>query len=304
LLPLKRIGTRLGLNQLYLKEEGLNPTGTFKARGMAVALSRAAELGVKEVIVPTAGNAGGAAAAYAARAGVPTHVYMPADAPISNQGEVAAAGGELHLVDGTISEAGGAAAAEAKRQGWMNLATFREPYRVEGKKTMGLELADDFDWDFPETVIYPTGGGTGLVGMWKAFDELTQMGWVASKQPKMVSVQTEGCDPIVRAMESGADRAQASEHANTRIPGLRVPKPYADRLILRALRESGGTAVAVSDQEAEAAQADLARAEGVHACPEGAAGLAGLMKLVDANFFDKDDRIVLFNTGSGLKYLS
>jgi threonine synthase len=292
------------LNRLYLKEEGVSPTGTFKARGMAVALSRAAELGAQGAIVPTAGNAGGAAAAYGARVGMPIQVYMPADAPLSNQGEVHAAGGDLQLVDGTISEAGKRAAAEAKRGGWMNLATFREPYRVEGKKTMGLELADEFDWDFPEAIIYPTGGGTGLVGMWKAFDELAQMGWVASGKPKMFSVQTEGCDPIVRAVERGADRAEASERADTRIPGLRVPKPYADRLILRALRESGGTAVAVSDEQADVAQVELAQEEGVHACPEGAAGLAGLVKLVEAGLVDQDERVVLFNTGSGLKYLS
>lgn len=304
LLPLGRVGARLGLDRLYLKEEGVSPTGTFKARGMAVALSKATELGLEGAIVPTAGNAGGAAAAYGARVEMPIRVYMPADAPLSNQGEVIAAGAELELVEGTISDAGREAASDADRQGWMNMATFREPYRVEGKKTMGLELADEFDWDLPEAVIYPTGGGTGLIGMWKAFDELIQMGWITGSRPRMFSVQSEGCDPIVRAMQNGAERANFDGRANTRIPGLRVPKPYADRLILRTLRESGGTAVAVSDEDAHRAQADLAREEGVHACPEGAAALAGLRKLIDDGLVGQDERIVLFNTGSGLKYLS
>ena len=304
LLPLRRIGERLGLKRLYVKDEGVNPTGTFKARGMAVALSRAIELGTEEAVTPTAGNAGGALANYAARAGIPAHVYMPRDAPASNQAEVLAAGSDLQLVEGTIEDAGREAAAEASSRGWTNFSTFREPYRVEGKKTMGLELADDFGWELPEVVIYPTGGGTGLVGMWKAFEELEELGWVDSRRPRMVSVQSEACAPIVDAMRSGADRVVAAKSNPTRAPGLRVAKPYADRLILRAIRESGGSAVAVSEEQIAASEAELARAEGIFACPEGAATLAGLEKLVQSGEVEPDERVVLFNTGTGLKYLS
>ena len=304
LLPLRRIGERLGLKRLYVKDEGVNPTGTFKARGMAVALSRAIELGTEEAVTPTAGNAGGALANYAARAGIPAHVYMPRDAPASNQAEVLAAGSDLQLVEGTIEDAGREAAAEASSRGWTNFSTFREPYRVEGKKTMGLELADDFGWELPEVVIYPTGGGTGLVGMWKAFEELEELGWVDSRRPRMVSVQSEACAPIVDAMRSGADRVVAAKSDPTRAPGLRVAKPYADRLILRAIRESGGSAVAVSEEQIAASEAELARAEGIFACPEGAATLAGLEKLVQSGEVEPDERVVLFNTGTGLKYLS
>jgi len=304
LLPLRRIGERLGLKRLYVKDEGVNPTGTFKARGMAVALSRAIELGTEEAVAPTAGNAGGALANYAARAGIPAHIYMPRDAPASNQAEVLAAGSDLQLVEGTIEDAGREAAAEASSRGWTNFSTFREPYRVEGKKTMGLELADDFGWELPEVVIYPTGGGTGLVGMWKAFEELEELGWVDSRRPRMVSVQSEACAPIVDAMRSGADRVVAAKSNPTRAPGLRVAKPYADRLILRAIRESGGSAVAVSEEQIAASEAELARAEGIFACPEGAATLAGLEKLVQSGEVEPDERVVLFNTGTGLKYLS
>ncbi len=304
LLPLKRIGERLGLSRLYVKDEGVNPTGTFKARGMAVALSRAIELGVKEAVAPTAGNAGGALASYAARARIPAHVYMPGDAPAACQAEVLAAAADLQLVEGTIEDAGREAAAAASSHGWMNLSTFKEPYRVEGKKTMGLELAEDFDWELPEVVIYPTGGGTGLVGMWKAFEELEQMGWIDSSRPRMVSVQSEGCAPIVDAMRSGAERVTAANSDPTRAPGLRVANPYADRQILRALRDSGGSAVAVSEQQIAASEAELASAEGIFACPEGAATLAGLGIMVEAGEVEPDDRIVLFNTGHGLKYLS
>ncbi len=304
LLPLRRVGARLGLSQLYLKEEGLNPTGTFKARGMAVALSRAAELGVNGAVVPTAGNAGGAAASYAACLQMPATVYMPGSAPRSNQIEVLAAGSELRLVDGNIDAAGRQAAADAQANHKANLATFREPYRVEGKKTMGLELAEAFEWQLPEVVLYPTGGGTGLVGMWKAFAELGEMGWIGDHKPRMVSVQAEGCAPIVRGFERGAERAAPLDRSETDAPGLNVPHPYADRLILRALRESEGTAVAVSDDQIRAAQQRLARDEGILTCPEGAASLAGLEHLVDRGWVESDERIVLFNTGTGLKYLS
>jgi threonine synthase len=294
----------LGLKRLYVKDEGINPTGTFKARGMAVALSRAIELGVEEVVAPTAGNAGGALASYAARARIPAHVYMPDDAPVSNQAEVLAAGSDLQLVEGTIESAGREATAQAREHGWMNLSTFHEPYRVEGKKTMGLELAEHFDWELPEVVIYPTGGGTGLVGMWKAFEELEEMGWVQASRPRMVSVQSESCTPIVDAMQTDAERVVAGQSDPTRTPGLRVPTPYADRLILKTLRESGGSAVAVSEEQILNSEADLAGTEGVFACPEGAATLAGLEVLVEAGEIEPDDRVVLFNTGHGLKYLS
>ncbi len=311
LLPLRRIGGRLGLPQLFLKEEGLNPTGSFKARGMAVALSRAAELGVTGAVVPTAGNAGGAAAAYAARMRMPATVYMPKNAPLANQLEVRAAGCQLVLVDGNIDEAGRQAAAacspasaEAGSTGKANVATFREPYRVEGKKTMGLELADSFDWNPPEVILYPTGGGTGLVGMWKAFSELAEMGWIGGRMPRMVSVQAEGCAPIVKGFQDGSERAPSLDRSATRAPGLNVPHPYADRLILRALRQSDGTAVAVSDEQIDAAQRQLAQEEGILACPEGAASLAGLEQLVETGWVNPDQRVVLFNTGSGLKYLS
>lgn len=304
LLPLHRIGARLGLPQLFLKEEGLNPTGSFKARGMAVALSRATELGVTGAVVPTAGNAGGAAAAYAARMRLPATVYMPQSAPLANQLEVRAAGCQLVLVDGNIDEAGRRASAEAGSTGKANVATFREPYRVEGKKTMGLELADAFDWNPPEVILYPTGGGTGLVGMWKAFSELAEMGWIGERMPRMVSVQSEGCAPIVKGFQAGAERAPSLERSATRAPGLNVPHPYADRLILRALRQSDGTAVAVRDEQIDAAQRQLAQEEGILACPEGAASLAGLEQLVETGWVNPDQRIVLFNTGTGLKYLS
>jgi threonine synthase len=229
---------------------------------------------------------------------------MPSDAPASCQAEVLTAGSDLQLVEGTIEDAGREAAAAAREHGWMNLSTFREPYRVEGKKTMGLELAEDFDWELPEVVIYPTGGGTGLVGMWKAFEELEEMGWIGSSRPRMVSVQSEGCAPIVEAMKSGADRVVAAKSDPTRAPGLRVANPYADRQILRALRESRGSAVAVSEDQIAASEAELAATEGIFACPEGAATLAGLEKLVETGEVEPDDRIVLFNTGNGLKYLS
>ncbi len=304
LLPLRRIGDRLGLRRLYVKDEGVNPTGSFKARGMAVALARAVELGVKEAVAPTAGNAGGALASYAARFRIPAHVYMPDDAPAANQAEVLAAGSDLQLVAGTIEDAGREAAAHAREHGWMNVSTFKEPYRVEGKKTMGLELAEHFDWELPEVVIYPTGGGTGLVGMWKAFEELERMGWIGPSRPRMVSVQSESCTPIVDAMREGAESVSARGSDPTRATGLRVATPYADRLILRTLRASNGTAVAVSEDQIKEAEKELGNSEGLFACPEGAATLAGLEEMVNAGEVEPDDRVVLFNTGHGLKYLS
>jgi threonine synthase len=304
LLPLERIGRTLGLTSLLLKDEGLNPTGTFKSRGLSVAVSRAVELGIRDLVMPTAGNAGGALAAYCALAGVTAHVFMPADAPEVNKAEVLAHGAELHLVDGLLDEAGHSAAKQAREQGWFDVSTFKEPYRVEGKKTMGFELAESMEWALPDVLLYPTGGGTGLVGMWKAFEELEQLGWISSERPRMVSVQAEGCAPIVRAMKERAPRTSPWEAAETRAHGLRVPRVFADRLVLQVLRESRGTAVSVSEEDIDRAQSDLAEEEGILACPEGAATLAGLRHLVSEGWVASDDRVVLFNTGSGLKYLS
>jgi threonine synthase len=304
LLALHRLGEELGLEELLLKDEGVNPTGTFKARGLAVAVSRAAELGVREFVIPTAGNAGAALAAYAARAGLKAHVFMPEDAPRINQVEVAAMGADLHLVRGLIDQAGQQAAERSSSNGWFNVSTFKEPYRVEGKKTMGFELSEAMGWELPDVIVYPTGGGTGLVGMWKAFDELRAMGWIDGPNPRFVSVQASGCAPVVRAMREGSERITPWQDAATEAHGLRVPKVYADRLVLRVLRESEGTALEVSEEEIKQAQDDLTRMEGVLACPEGAATLAGLRKLVDKGWIERDQRVVLFNTGSGLKYLS
>ena len=303
LLPVPRLAQSLGLQHLWVKDESQNPTGTFKARGLVMAVSRAVELGLREFVIPTAGNAGGALAAYAARARARAHVFMPADAPEVNKVEVRAAGAHLVLVDGLISDAARLAMAEAERHGWWNVSTFKEPYRVEGKKVMGLEVAEAFGWHLPDVIIYPTGGGTGLVGMWKAFDELEALGWIGPERPRLVSVQAAGCAPVVRAFQEGAERARPWEHAHTLAAGLRVPGVFADRLILRALRETKGTAVAVSDEEILAAQSLLASQEGIFAAPEGAATLAGLQRLVRTGWLQPEARVVLFNTGSGLKYV-
>ncbi len=303
LLDAPRLGQMMGLAHLYIKDESQNPTGTFKARGLVMAVARGLELGVKEFVIPTAGNAGGALAAYAARAGRPAHVLMPKDAPRINQEEVRAAGADLRLVDGLIHDAGRLAQALGKQHGWFDVSTFKEPYRVEGKKTMGLELAEAFGWSLPDVIIYPTGGGTGLVGMWKAFSELEALGWVDGRKPRMVSVQSAGCAPVVRAFEQNAERASPWENAATLAAGLRVPTVFADRLILRALRESHGTAVAVSDEEILQAQRLLAYTEGVFAAPEGAATVAAAERLVQAGWIRPDEKVVLFNTGAGLKYV-
>lgn len=304
LLPLKRLGAALGLDRLFAKDESGNPTGSFKARGMAAAVSRAWELGVRELVVPTAGNAGGALAAYAARAGLAAHVFMPQDAPLANQLEVQLHGADLRLVPGLISDAGRLAAAEAAAHGWFDVSTLKEPYRLEGKKVMGYELAEHFGWRLPDVVVYPAGGGTGLVGMWKAFDELEALGWLERPaRPRMVAVQAAGCAPIVRAFEAGAERTAFFENASTIAAGLRVPGPFADRLMLRALRDSGGTAVAVSDDALRAAQRRLAAEEGLFAAPEGAATLAALEHLAHSGWVRRDERVVLFNTGTGFKYL-
>ncbi|MCX8063394.1 MAG: threonine synthase [Anaerolineales bacterium] len=317
LLPLPRLGEKLGLKHLYLKDEAQNPTACFKARGMAVSLSRHLELGLRHFRLATAGNAGGALAAYTARANsllkrkgdaCYAHIYMPKTAPRANRLEVQASGVDLHLVEGLISDAAQKAAQDASQfegtpQNWFDLSTFKEPYRVEGKKTMGYELAEQFDYHLPDVILYPTGGGTGLVGMWKAFDELEQMGWIDGKRPRMVSVQASGCAPIVEAFHCGAERVQFWQGAATLANGLCVPKPFADRLILTILRQSRGTALAVDDEQIQLAQQELARLEGIFAAPEGAATFAALKKMVADNLVLPEEKVVLFNTASGVKYI-
>ena len=304
LLKVDRIGAALGLKQLYVKDESLNPTGSFKARGLAAAVSKAKELGVNKVIIPTAGNAGGALAAYAARAGMHAHVIMPNDTPRANVEESRVAGATVEMIDGLISDAARIAGKMSQEDGWFDVSTFKEPYRAEGKKIMGYELAVDFDWDLPDVIIYPTGGGTGLVGMWKAFAEMSALGWLTTNaRPRMVAVQSTGCAPVVRAFESGANHCDFWDGAQTHASGLRVPKSFADKLILKDIRESQGTAVSVTDDEITTAQERLGRAEGIFAAPEGAATLAGLEKLINQGWIQAEERIVLFNTGSGLKYL-
>ena len=304
LLHLPRIGDGLGLIHVFVKDESMNPTGSFKARGLAAAVSRARELGIQKVIIPTAGNAGGAMAAYAARAGMQALIYMPKDTPRANVAESRMAGAEVVLVDGIISDAAGMVGEKARAEGWFDVSTFKEPYRTEGKKIMGYELAEALDWTLPDVIIYPTGGGTGLVGMWKAFEELETLGWLKdAKRPRMVAVQADGCAPVVRAFEAGAAFCDFWINAHTVASGLRVPKSFADALILEDLRASRGIAVAVSDPAILEAQRQLGRTEGMFAAPEGAATLAALRVLADRNWIRADERVVLFNTGSGLKYL-
>ena len=304
LLHLPRLGAELGLSRLMVKEESLNPTGTFKARGLSAAVSKAQELGVRRLIIPTAGNAGGALAAYAARAGLRAAVFMPRDTPFANIEECRITGAEVSLVEGLISDAAAQAGEKARREGWFDVSTFKEPYRVEGKKIMGYELAEALGWELPDVIIYPTGGGTGLVGMWKAFAELEALGWLESPaRPRMVAVQAEGCAPVIKAFEAHSETCEFWQGARTIASGLRVPKSFADRLILHDLYESKGTAVAVSDEAIGQAQTRLARQEGIFAAPEGAATVAALEALVQARWVQPDERIVLFNTGAGLKYV-
>lgn len=304
LLSLPRLGSELGLAHLFVKDESMNPTGSFKARGLASAISKAKELGIEKVIIPTAGNAGGAMAAYAARAGMKAHIFMPKDTPHANMEESRMVGAEVALVDGLISDAAKLAGEKAAAEGWFDVSTFKEPYRVEGKKVMGYELAEQFGWQLPDVILYPTGGGTGLVGMWKAFDELEQLGWLEkTKRPRMVAVQAEGCAPVVKAVKENASACEFWQGAQTIASGLRVPKSFADRVILSDIYESNGAAVAVSDEAILESQIHLARMEGIFAAPEGAATLAALKQLIQQGWLDPGERIVLFNTGSGLKYL-
>ena len=304
LLHAKRLGATLGLERLLIKDESLNPTNTFKARGLSAAISRAKTLGAETVFLPTAGNAGNAAAAYAAAAGMKCEVFIPKDAKQTFIDECRLYGANVTLVDGLITDAGRVATETAKTRGWYEVSTFREIGRCEGKKTMGYELAEQLGWTLPDWIIYPTGGGTGMVGMWKAFAELEAIGWlVPGKRPKMVTVQAETCAPIVRAVEHGAETATTWENATTVADGLRVPRAIADFLILRTIRESGGTAVGVSDAQMVDDMLALGSLEGVSAAPEGAASLSALRTLAAAGTIKPHESVVLFNTGGALKYL-
>jgi threonine synthase len=303
LLRVPRLERRVGIQELYIKDESQNPTQSFKARGMATAVSMAKELGVKKLAVPSAGNAAGALAAYAARAGLKSFIFMPRDTPRANVVECEQTGAQLTLMDGLITDCGAEVGRRKEKEGWFDVSTLKEPYRVEGKKTLGYELAEQMEWRLPDVIIYPTGGGTGLIGMWKAFDEMERMGWIGSKRPRMVTVQAEGCAPIVRAFEEGNRFADEFPNAATTASGLRVPKAIGDFLILDALRASGGSAVAVSDEELIAATREIGTVEGVFCAPEGAACLPALKKLIEAGEVNKRERVVLFNTGAGVKYM-
>lgn len=302
LIEAKRLGKSLGCSNLMIKEEGLNPTGTFKARGLSVAVSKAKELGVRDMVMPSAGNAGSALAAYAAKAGMRAHVFLPDDTPEMNKLECIAYQAQCYYVQGNIADAGRAAEENGRGKDWFSVSTFKEPYRVEGKKTMGIEVAEQLGWSMPDAIIYPTGGGTGILGMWKAFDELEQLGWIGEKRPKMICVQSTGCAPIVKAFSEGSKFAESWLDAQTIATGLKVPSPFADYLILGVISDSEGTAVAVTDTEIIEAVQEIAHLEGILACPEGAATLAGLKHLLAQGFLNRTEKIVLFNTGSGLKY--
>ena len=303
LLHAPTLGARLGLERLYIKDESANPTGSFKARGMAVAVSMARELGVRRLAVPSAGNAAGALAAYAARAGLQATIYLPRDAPEANRVECQQSGAEVVLVDGLIGDCARLLADGTRHHGWFDVSTLKEPYRIEGKKTMGYELAEQMDWTLPDVIVHPTGGGTGLIGMWKAFDEMQRMGWIDSRRPRMIVVQASGCAPIVAAFEAGTGAAGTVARPRTVAAGLRVPEAIGDFLILDIVRRSGGRAISVSDRELLAAVSEVAAAEGVFAAPEGAACVPALRRLRELGEVDRDDRVVLFNTGSGFKYL-
>jgi threonine synthase len=287
----------------YLKEEGANPTGSFKARGLAMAVTMARHYGLKKLAAPSAGNAAGALAAYAAAAGLEAHLFMPKDVPFANYLEAVVYGADVTLVDGLISDCGRMVAERKEKEGWFDVSTLKEPFRVEGKKTMGYELVEQLGWEYPEAVFYPTGGGVGLIGMWKAFAELEELGWVRDrKRPRMVAVQAAGCAPVVRAFEHGEGVSEMWRDAATFASGLRVPKPYGDYIMLEILRESGGLAVALRDEEILASLKDWARNEGIFLCPEGAAATAAYDHLLKMGYLKPEDRVVLFNTGAGLKY--
>ena len=302
LLTATRLGARHGFEQLWIKDESTNPTGSFKARGLAAAVTRAVRAGAEQFVVPTAGNAGVALAAYATRAGVRARIYAPTNTPAPILAQVRAFGGDLQLVDGHIGDCGIAARLHSANTGALDVSTLREPYRIEGKKTLGLELAEQLGWTLPDAIVYPTGGGTGLIGMWKAFQELRDSGWIRGPLPRMYTVQATGCAPVVEAFESGAERATACSYPKTVAAGLRVPSPLGDRLMLRALRDSKGGAVAVSDEALLAAANELQTSEGIDASPEGGAALAGAVELKRRGQLSGSERVVLFNTGAGWLY--
>jgi len=301
LLRAGRFGVSLQMQDLRIKDESQNPTQSFKARGMSVAVSMAKYLGASKLVAPSAGNAGGALAAYAARAGLEAHVFMPRDTPRSNIIECREFGACVTLIDGLITDC--AAEIARRKEDWFDVSTLKEPYRIEGKKTLGYELAEQLEWDLPDVIIYPTGGGTGLIGMWKAFDEMETLGWIGQKRPRMFSVQAEGCAPIVRAFEAGENCAAEFPNAHTLASGLRVPKAIGDFLILNILRQSDGGAIAVNDDEMIRAAAEVASSEGLFVAPEGAACFAALRSLLSSGKISPDESLVIFNTGSGIKYL-
>jgi len=302
LLPLRRIGAMVGLDSLFVKDEGVIPTGSFKARGAAVGVSRARELGVKTLALPTNGNAGGAWATYAARAGIEAVIVMPEAAPAITRNECAISGARLFLVNGLISDAGAIVGRAIQTHGWYDASTLKEPYRIEGKKTMGYEIAEQFHWDVPEVILYPTGGGVGIIGIYKALRELQQLGWIGERLPRLVAVQAEGCAPLVRAWQEGKSASTAWENATTIAFGINVPKALGDFLVLEAVRKTHGCAVAVSDEELLRAQQALAASEGLFVCPEGAATFVAARKLRETGWIGQGERVVLLNTGTGLKY--
>jgi len=301
--PVPKFGEILGLPRLLMKDEGQLPTGSFKARGLAMAVSKAKELGVRSACIPSAGNAAGALAAYAARAGIEANIFLPDDTPEINIKECLVCGAKVELVKGNISDAAKAMNERKKTNpDWFDVSTLKEPYRLEGKKTMGYELAEQMNWQLPDVIVYPTGGGTGLIGMWKAFDEMEQLGWISNKRPRMVSVQSSGCAPIVRAFKERKPDSQFWENAQTISSGLRVPKAFADHLILDAVYGSGGSAVAVTDEETIATVYEIAKSEGLFICPEGAAAFASLRHLLTEGRVTENDVVLVFNTAAGVKY--
>jgi len=303
LLRADRFGGQLGLADLWIKDESVNPTQSFKARGMSVAVSMAKHLGATKLAMTSAGNAGSALAAYAARAGLEAYIFMPYDTPQLNVIECCELGAQVQLIDGLITDCAAQIARRKTQQDWFEMSTLKEPYRLEGKKTLGYELAEQLGWWLPDVILYPTGGGTGLIGMWKAFDEMEALGWIDAKRPRMYCVQASGCAPIVRAFEAGADHAVEFPNAQTRASGLRVPKAIGDFLILRILRESGGGAIAIDDDEMIRVTREVGGAEGLFIAPEGAACFAALRSLIDSGTIKVDEQVVVFNTGSGIKYL-
>lgn len=303
IIPIENLKADTGDNEVYWKDESGNPTGSFKARGISAAVSKAKELGVEVMAIPTAGNAGGALAAYAARAGIKAVVYMPKQTPQVFKDECRLYGAELVEIDGSISDCGKLVNEAALLNGWFQVSTLKEPYRLEGKKTMGYEIAEQFNWQLPDVIFYPTGGGTGLIGMWKAFDEMEQLGWIGSKRPRMVAVQSESCDGIVQAFKAGQTVSNFVDGGFTIANGLRVPKPYADKIILKVLRQSNGNALTITDAEMSIALKQIARKEGMLIAPEGAALWQAFKKLKANNWVRPGERVLLINTGSGYKYL-